>query len=352
VNTSSGLQGGEANMVCNLCRPCAPCGECSPCGGPLYRRDALAGLRYLHFGEDVGATFGLAWSQNTGNLYASAFYKSYSAYGPGGPGAVYQIKTNPNGTFNSSSVFVNLDALFPGASGGDQHTAGFDDGGNAQWDAVGKTGLGGMAISPDGNTLYVMALGNRTLYAIPLNLGRPLTAADVRGTAVPLNVPGSTSPNDVRPFSVTYYNGKIYVGIVNTAESTNPAVSGSSSTMNGDQTQLHAYVYAVTNSGTSLTFGAAPSFEMDLGPAGGSIGAPTTFPRGFTNKGDGANGSANWLGWSPVVKNLETAGRGLTVYPQAMLTSLAFDANGNMVLGFRDRVGDETTPTGGLETVR
>jgi hypothetical protein len=131
----------------------------------------------------------------------------------------------------------------------------------------------------DDNTLYVMALGNRTLYAVPLNLGRPLTAADVRGVAVPLNVPGSTSTDDVRPFSVTYYQGKIYVGVVNTAESTNPAVSGSSSTMNGDQTQLPAYVYAVTDNGTSLAFGAAPVFDMDLGPAGGSLGAPAASPR-------------------------------------------------------------------------
>jgi hypothetical protein len=281
----------------------------------------------------VGATFGLAWDPTNRNLYAGAFYKSYSGYGPGGPGAVYRVAVNANGTYNATSVLVNLDALFPGASGGNRHAASpNNDDANSQWDAVGTTGLGGMAISPDGSTLYVIALGNRTLYALPLNLGRPLTAADVRKVAVPLasipNATGATPGNDVRPFAVRYYNGTIYVGLVNSAENTNKA------------TDLHAYVYAVTDNGTSLTFGAAPVLQFDLAAA--AAGNPNNYPRGFANKNDG---SANWPPWSPVINNVGGAGR--TVDPQPILSDLAFDASGNLVLGFRDRAGDETYNTDG-----
>src|SRR5262249_6298119 len=48
--------------------------------------------------------------------------------------------------------------------------------------------------------------------------------------------------------------------------------------------------------------------------------------------------SGNWLPWSPIRTSLSSTEQ---IYPQPMLTGLAFDASGNMVLGFRDRDGDQ-----------
>ena len=84
---------------------------------------------------------------------------------------------------------------------------------------MGQTSLGGLAVSTDGSTLYVMNLVDRKLYVIPT--ANPASAqavslpapADATG---PVGVPGG----DLRPFAVTYYNNMVYVGMVNSAEST------------------------------------------------------------------------------------------------------------------------------------
>ena len=92
------------------------------------------------------------------------------------------------------------------------------DNGNTGWDAVGKTSLGGMAISEDESRLFVINLANRTLYAL-----NPATGATLGSQATPTNLPlpsGTCAAGDARPFAVTWYHGSLYVGLVCSAEST------------------------------------------------------------------------------------------------------------------------------------
>ncbi len=255
--------------------------------------------------NEVGSTFGLAYSQVTDQVYAAAFMKKHVGFGPNGPGAIYQMNT----TGNMASLFTTLNA------GADPHNTAdyFTDFFDTTWDAVGKLGLGGMDNSDDGTTLYVMNLSDRMLYSIDTT--NPAIRSRV---GVPLNPPGSTDTNDVRPFAVEFHQGRVYIGLVNTAESTQQA------------SDLHAYVYSAPVNGIAIgSFTLDFQFDLD-------------YTRRFLYFGNSANG-ANWNPWQPTFNpNVPaTLANGLIGYPQPWLTTITFDPEGNMVLGIRDRLGDQ-----------
>ena len=257
--------------------------------------------------SQVGTTYGMAYSRSGRKIFASAFMKKHSAFGPGGPGAIYQIDRNNS---NAVSVYANLNTLFAGnPAGTDPHNAlNYNtDNGNATWDAVGKISFGGMAISTDETKLYVMNLNNRTLYELPAN--QTPTAANIRTSAFPATLPSCPSATDVRPFAVEYYRGQIYVGAVCSAETTNTTAN------------LRAYIYRVDP--TTLSFTATPVFETAL-----------NYPRLEVDPGL----SAQWRAWRTT---FATISGGLYVFPQPMLTDFSFD-KGNLILALRDRNGDQT----------
>ena len=281
--------------------------------GPYTDYDAPASHALMVPANKVGTTWGLAYRRSTQTLFAAAYMKRHVGYGPNGPGAIYQIDR----ATGNVGLYTDLNTLFGAQNAGSLPHAGAScpqdptnpyncDNGNTGWNAVGKESLGGLAIADDETMLYVMNLYYRTLYAVPLT-ATP-TAANVRGTAVPTNPPGCPSPSDVRPFAVQVYQGTIYVGLVCSAESTQSA------------NDLRAYVYAVEPA--SLTFGNAPVFQVAL-----------NYPRG-------THDAVPWVPWAATVTNTGERNLPYINYPQPMLTDIVFD-NGNLILGLRDRFGDQ-----------
>lgn len=276
--------------------------------------------------NQVGATWGLVWSRNEGRLYASAFLKKRSGFGPSGTGAIYRIDP----ATQTVTTYADLNAIFgAGTAGSNPHNfADPHDGGNTTWNLVGKSALGGMAISDDGSKLYVINLANRTLYELPVGVAP--SAANIRTSPVPLNPPGCANTGDVRPFAAQFYRGSLYVGLTCTGESTT-----SGGTVDGDATQLRAYVYAVNPA--TLAFGASPVLDV-----------PLNYPRTCGDGkqlGPGSCFSARWKPWTPIYKNLgEIPAQAFPhrlYYPQPWLTAIDFD-NGNMVISLRDRTGDQS----------
>ncbi len=98
-----------------------------------------------------------------------------------------------------------------------------------------------------------------------------------------------------------------------------------------NKADLKAYVYTVNP--MTLAFSANPVFQTSLNYQRGDV---------YTTTGT----SAAWNPWSAVYENL-SPNSGVSIYPQPMLTGIAFDASGNMTLGLRDRSGDQT----GYETL-
>jgi hypothetical protein len=319
--------------------------------------------------NQVGTTFGLAYARRSRRIYAGAFFKRHAGFGPVGPNAVYMI--NPTGSGSVTSSFI-----VPGTpTNAHDTTAPIDwarDNDNTGWNGVGTTSLGGMALSEDESTLYVMNLQNRTLYALNATNG-----AFIASQAVPTNLPvpaGTCAAADAKPFAVTMHHGQLYVGIICSAESTatvdtftdaaplngiwdsgdyfidadndgvrdagesyfeltGPGVYTAPETFTdgdgngiyniGDVRSLKAYVYTVNPA--TLAFSASPVFEMPLGYKRG-LGTHTL------------NANAHWRPWSSTYRNGMAGNR--TVYSQPMLTDIAFD-NGNLILALRDRAGDQ-----------
>ena len=46
------------------------------------------------FADEVGAVYGLAYQRSTNSYFMSSYLKRHVGFGPGGPGAIYQLDRN------------------------------------------------------------------------------------------------------------------------------------------------------------------------------------------------------------------------------------------------------------------
>src|SRR3989304_1528569 len=97
--------------------------------------------------NQVGTVYGLAYQRMSSRLYAAAFMKRHTGFGPGGGGAVYVVTP----TTGAASVYANLDTIFgAGTTGPNLHdttnyTRDYVTVGGVvtnTWDATGKTAFG------------------------------------------------------------------------------------------------------------------------------------------------------------------------------------------------------------------
>jgi protocatechuate 3,4-dioxygenase beta subunit len=316
----------------------------------------------------LGSVYGVAYDPFGRHVYTSAFFKRHSGTGPNGTGAVYRF-SYPAGSpagYNppaGSLLYADLNAIFGARTAGiDLHdTTDFDTdnislaalaardfGGDTTaasaalaaqginpasahlgWDAVGKTGLGGMDASEDGQFVFVMNLADRQLYRIPTS--GPLNSTTIQRVSVPLTNPDASGtiisaarfrPADLRPFAVNYHNGRVYVGVTYTAETL--------ATGPGDQTardEMLAAVYELNPATMTFTGGPIHTTRLNYVRSQSSIGfTDPTLP-------------TTWEPWRPTFFTTSTGSRG--VAPQAIFSDIAFDASGNMTLGLRDRGTDQ-----------
>ena len=271
----------------------------------------------------VGSTWGLAYQRDTNTLFAAAFTKRHAGFGPGGTGAIYQI----NPISNTASLLVNLNTLFPNSTGADPHNQNdfFLD--NPVWDRVGKSSLGGIDLSDDGETLWVMNLNDRKLYRLPIGIPASAPAASAVQTYAPPDIgigptgcvlhpqtPVGERNLNLRPFGVKVVGGNVFLGWVCTAES---------SQLRQD---LRAFVYkleAATGSYTQIA-----NFALN-------------YPRGCASGYNECN-SALWNPWSPTERaNLFYPFQEYD-YAQPMLADIEFDDAGNMLVSLGDRFGHQS----------
>ena len=266
--------------------------------------------------QAVGTVFGLGYRSQTNRVYAAAFMKKHSRYGPNGTGAIYLI--DPTVANGAPTLFADLNAIFGAATAGTDAHAGnggdYDrDNFNVGWDAVGKTSLGGLEVTPDGAFVFVVNLADRQIYRLPTS--GPLNTTTVSRVSIPLNAPGATGGGaDLRPFALQYHNGLLYAGIVNSAESVGATAAN-----------LRAYVYTLNPA--TLVFSAAPVFDF-----------PLNYPRGEVQTFN-PPGPAEWNPWRATYASQSPPNT--ATYPQPMLSGMSFDVDGNMTIAIRDRAGDQ-----------
>lgn len=292
-------------------------------------------------GQDIGTTFGLAYSKQSRDVFAAAFQKRFAGYGPGSPGSIYIIEDPADGNY-AASLFVDLNTLFGSdVAGTDPHdftVVDVDPGpatvnevlDGASFNMVGRMSFGDMEITTDGDTLWVVNLNDRSLYGIPLgpdpaNPVAPATSAEVEVVPIVGALPDLPAAivdfsQEIRPFALKYHKGKLYVGIVS----------------NGEVGGLNAM------------FALAYVYDPAAGTFSKVLEFPLNYARGsaFSSNSISA-GPADWNPWlttnnMPIIMSVP-AGRLFVEngHPQPIFSDIEFDSNDNMVIGLRDRFGDQ-----------
>ncbi|MGL5081110.1 MAG: DUF4347 domain-containing protein, partial [Microcoleaceae cyanobacterium] len=302
----------------------------------------------------VGATHGLTYHSEAADLFAAAFQKRHADIGPQGNDAIYRVDTN---NANAVTPFINLDDFFGVDSAGPySHGAAGQNPGDVginflsderAFATVGKVALGDVEVSEDRQFIWTVNLNDRRLYKIPVGTAAdPTTPVDyvpgdprftdgsleafdlisgLPGSIGGIDFTGSAVADDVRPFALAVRDGLVYIGFVDSAESTQAV---------GD---LDASIY--TFDPTTETFSAAPVIQFDLDYA-------RQRKAGFLPAG---TGTAEWDPWSDnfpenVGDFVEQGGKRWVEITQPILSDIAFDGNGDMILGFRDRTADQIGP--------
>ncbi len=291
----------------------------------------------------IGSVWGMAYNKYTKTLFATAFMKRHSGFGPKGISGLYVVQ-NADASGLGTVTGINLQTLL-GINAGTEPTRKFassktqpaDDGGNTVFNAVGKMSFGDCELSTDGNTLYITNLFDKKIYV--LNVSNPLTPTLITSYSVPN--PACAVGSEYAPFGLKFYRDKLYVGVVCTAESSQPPVAGATygqapfdrTTLSSSN--LKATVYELNGT----------TFSMAL----------TQFPLNY-DRGRSNSDSASYAIWRPWVNNFSQVNnnRGET-YPQPMLSDIEFDSDGSMILGFADRyshqLGNANYPPGQTYTV-
>lgn len=262
--------------------------------------------------RQVGSLWGLAYDRASGFLYGSALAKRHAGFGPLGSGGIYRL-TPAKGQVEP---WINLDALgFPTRPPGLTRdltgpvTSISHD--SLLFSLVGKSSLGGLDISEDGRTLYVMNLYDRALYAIEIPAeGHQPQPSDVRIYRLPIS---DQSSGQFRPFAVKVYQNQVYVGVVNDAAKSDLA------------TDLKASVYVLDPAPDKHSFSEVFS-------------CPLNYSRGILDYG-----ISGWRPWTDDYRktSVPTVPEWL-IYPQPILADIEFGADGSMSLGLMDRLGHQT----------
>lgn len=311
--------------------------------------------------EQVGSTWGTAYQKRSGLLFSSAILKRHSGLGPlvrptDDSGVqdvpvdgIYKIQFN--NSLNASYLGgFTVHGITP--STGD---AGTIDLGTVKrevpankyasrnepyrltkvvniasydvdaFDKAGTIGLGGSAIDNTDNFLWLINLKQKSLIRINIQdeSSLPNSGAVAANRVSHFSIDISNLPNcqgEYRPWGISFHRSKGYVGMTCDAST-------------GNHTDLHAHVLSF-NPTTGGSF--ATELSIDLSPA-------TYIRENSQFNADAGTCSlgtqAGWNRWTTSWTDLGLSDDGQDdSCPQPILSSLAFDTNGDMVLGFMDRL--------------
>ncbi|MDP5140987.1 MAG: hypothetical protein NWP83_11030, partial [Spirosomaceae bacterium] len=293
--------------------------------------------------RQIGSTWGVAFSKQAQKVFTSAVLKRHTGLGPLGSGGIYMIDptiqlpdltgvtnfldfdaigipTRGTGTYvgetSPTSLVAFSDIIGTNTErnlGANTNTGERDAQAVAQ---VARVSFGDLDISDDGQYLYVMNLYDRRLYQIdltdPLNPIAPTAAnmaTKIKSWAIP--EPCTAGTGVARPWSIDFYRGEPYIGVVCDA--------------------------SVTEVSSDLSF-TVYSLDVTSGTFSSKFTSSLDFPRGISN-GFNANGASRtgWFGWtddwSTITDNIDAS------WPQPILSDLEFDTDGSLIMGFLDRTG-------------
>lgn len=276
---------------------------------------------------EVGSIGNNVYQPSTDTLFAAATYKRQSGLGSLGLGGIYRVTdvlddngelTNTNNGepwldvtelgIDVGTVPSNADRGIVGHQDPTYDTDGFAN--------AGKVGIGGMALSPDGQTLYFVNLFDKRLYA--LDVSNP----DVAPTSFESYDLGLGTGE--RPWALSIYRGEAYVGFVDSGETAGGAQPG----LSADAAGMQAHVVKAPLAG--LSGGWSEVLTGDLGYTKGDVYNNVLAPQ--SHRWNSWTDTWTWPGGS-----VAQVGGGWQIYPQPVLSDLYFDEDGYLSLGLTDR---------------
>ncbi len=313
---------------------------------------------YLNNGTDVptnitnygtiGSVYGISYLSKANVSYAATYFKRHSDIGFGGIGAIYKIDHN---AAHAISTFATLPGTDPRGGAGAAYDWDIDTLGYAK---VGKTGIGDIELSDDENTLFAVNMEDRKLYVLGVNDSGDLT------TTTSYIIPNPCSNIlDYRPMGLGFRDGKLYVGVTCTAESS-VVIDDPDTSYNGprkgNKALLSSHIYSFDANTNS--FSAAPLLDIALDYSRGcgyDGDISNTAPPGSCTQITAQDGSsqpfiANWNPWQmdfDVVFNDKPPGNignqdTYVEYQQPILSDIEFDNDGSMIIQIKDINGDRT----------
>ncbi|WP_164992573.1 SdrD B-like domain-containing protein [Streptomyces sp. L2] len=271
---------------------------------PFNARGTYSQLTDLADNAQTGTVWGIGYNKVTKQIFSAAYAKRGTSYGPGGPGAIYRtdpatkattlFTTVPNAGTTAHHFDVNMDEAFI--------------------PAVGRESLGDLDVTSDGKDLYVVNLHDRRLYRYDATHA---TAAAPKASYA-IQDPGCASNSDWHPYGVGIQDGKVYVGGVCSGESTHNKA---------DMRAIVQVLDPVTGQFTATV--------MDQ---------PLVYPRGgFNTPGYITCDGFGWYPWTenkPLTSDGEACTNRTIQHPEPELSDINFETNGDMVVGFSDRLAD------------
>ena len=257
----------------------------APSGGEL------AGVAISTTGErlslsnqaSIGSTYGLAYDAARGHLFAAAYHKLATQFGPSGPGAIYDISLNTAAAMGIVTPFAVLDV------GPDRHLfSGRDPFWDNSSDWVGRSSLGDIDLDDTASTLFVTNLTDRRIYRVAMADGTVLGSFANGGATEPWAA-------NARPMGLGFHAGWLYHGVIDSRE--DPSLPGT----------FAGYVYRSRPDGTGMI--EVAKFGLNY----------TRYPP--------------WRPWT-------AAGKAAYRTEQPLISDLVFRADGDLVIGLRDAGGD------------
>lgn len=295
---------------------------------------AMVGETPIGQASQIGTVWGLAYNRYTKDLFTSAHIQRHAGLGPLGLGGIYVNKpgsTSATSFISVTALGINVGTIPSNADRGlpsDLTKPSYD---TEAFSKIGKVGIGGLEVSEDGQSLWLVNMFDKKLYRINISAyntnGTLPTAANVTSFAIPN--PGCPV-GSARPWALKSYEGKLYVGLVcdafDSADPINTVVGPNGLVSPPNRSYLRAYVYSLQGSTYTKIF--------DF---------PLTYPKGYAISPANSPGipGSNRTGWYPWTDNWQNlnVNNDSWVYPQPILSDIDFDVDGSMVLAFADRTG-------------
>ncbi len=280
---------------------------------------------------EVGSLAAVAWDPVTRSVFAASYVKRHAGLNDTyGADALYKMDPDTDTTTHWVDLYDDLgidvgQADIPSNAVRDLVPWRLQSA-DPIFDEVGKRGIGDIETNGS-DTLYVTNLYQLTVHAIPIPAdGSAPTSSSSLG------LPGSAiscTNGTARPFALAYQDGYLYSGVVCDAAS-------------GTVADLDAYVVRTTGDGTWTQVG--PRIDLDYPQKGQVFVDSFRLPNGDQTT-DALNLWHIWddsfdTSWDSGANSTSTGSASFIIRPTPMLSDIAFDDDGSMVLAFRDRTGD------------